>query len=403
MEKQSMRQLIKKELLNDPTKYFFMLGLFLYIVFLPISISIRQAGIILMILIYLLNILIKKQKFSFFQFIENKILAFLIIYFLFNAIFISINKDESLEVYLNAFWQCFIIFFIVDSALNNIRVNVNYLLILIMLSVFIQGLDGVYQYLRGYDFIGGIKIWGERLTAAMKTPRVGNFVSLALPAFFVFYFKNKDRFDRLYKKIIYILVIIPPIFLLIFSQTRSGWIGFLAFLIILSLYNFKKFFLPVFGVSSFIAILFWDIIYHRLNFEVFFRDPRFLLWKVGFDLFKMKPIFGHGIANFNEAYNLYKIYPYNIIPQYVHPHNIYIQLLCETGIIGFLLFAFLIISRFVKMLKLFNSNRNIIIWLNFAWINSYLFTAISAHSFFRTWWLGFFMLIFAVTNSFERE
>ena len=61
------------------------------------------------------------------------------------------------------------------------------------------------------------------------------------------------------------------------------------------------------------------------------HDP---LIKVGWKMFLEKPILGHGpklfrIKCLNEKYSSSKI---NCHP---HPHNFYIQLLAETGLIGF--------------------------------------------------------------------
>ena len=64
-------------------------------------------------------------------------------------------------------------------------------------------------------------------------------------------------------------------------------------------------------------------------------------------MFLSKPIFGHGPKNFR---NICKDYEYNQFSCTTHPHNIYLQLLSETGLIGlvFLLFA---IASIVFLLK----------------------------------------------------
>ena len=71
------------------------------------------------------------------------------------------------------------------------------------------------------------------------------------------------------------------------------------------------------------------------------------------EMFKEKPLTGHGYKSFR---NICKKYDY-INSKSVnnrcttHPHNYILQLLAETGIIGFLLFCFFLISIFLRAIK----------------------------------------------------
>jgi O-antigen ligase len=58
------------------------------------------------------------------------------------------------------------------------------------------------------------------------------------------------------------------------------------------------------------------------------------LIRTAFNMFLDKPIFGHGPKMFREACKDEK-YAVGITPCMTHPHNFYVQLLAETGIIGF--------------------------------------------------------------------
>ena len=56
-------------------------------------------------------------------------------------------------------------------------------------------------------------------------------------------------------------------------------------------------------------------------------------------MFKDKPVFGHG----NRAFKILSCekYKINIMSCASHPHNIYLQLLVENGLPGFILFVFI--------------------------------------------------------------
>tara|TARA_B100000700_G_C14961550_1_gene816733 strand:- start:849 stop:1337 length:489 start_codon:yes stop_codon:yes gene_type:complete len=75
--------------------------------------------------------------------------------------------------------------------------------------------------------------------------------------------------------------------------------------------------------------------------------------KTAINMFKDKPIFGHGPKMFRIICNDQK-YAVGLHPCNTHPHNFYVQLLAETGFIGFMfllvLFAYVIYCS-IKQLK----------------------------------------------------
>ena len=189
----------------------------------------------------------------------------------------------------------------------------------------------------------------------------------------------------------------PPLFLLIFSRTRSGWIGFLVFLLALFVFNIRKYFVYLVLFLGFILLLFQEEIIQRMSLDVILRDPRFELWEIGLNLFSKAPLLGHGISTFNEAFQSYGLLPTINSIKIPHPHNIYVQLLAETGMFGLLIFLFILAIRLYALIKVYISSKSILNLIYFSWILSSLANAFSAHSFFRTWWLGIFMVILAIT------
>ena len=57
--------------------------------------------------------------------------------------------------------------------------------------------------------------------------------------------------------------------------------------------------------------------------------------RTAYNMFKDQPIFGHGPKMFRVICKDEK-YSTGVTPCMTHPHNFYVQLLAETGIIGFL-------------------------------------------------------------------
>ena len=77
-------------------------------------------------------------------------------------------------------------------------------------------------------------------------------------------------------------------------------------------------------------------------------NGRFAYWSQAIDIFKEHKLFGIGWLQYSY---------FNI--DGTGAHNCYIQLLCETGIIGFSIFIFAILFSFISSIKLFDKIRNL--------------------------------------------
>lgn len=78
------------------------------------------------------------------------------------------------------------------------------------------------------------------------------------------------------------------------------------------------------------------------------RYERLLLWKSSVEIIKDYPITGIGLGNFNEVYNKEGYISEKARePQLSSPHNIFIHLCVETGLIGLFLFGALIMYQII--------------------------------------------------------
>lgn len=75
---------------------------------------------------------------------------------------------------------------------------------------------------------------------------------------------------------------------------------------------------------------------------------RTYIWKDSLDMIKDFPLVGVGLGNFGLAYTLYKKEAY-WAHVYDHAHNDYIELACETGLIGFILVFWALIAYFRRV------------------------------------------------------
>lgn len=78
------------------------------------------------------------------------------------------------------------------------------------------------------------------------------------------------------------------------------------------------------------------------------KDERLLLWQSSVEIIKDYPLTGIGLGNFNEVYNKEGyISDKARFPHLSSPHNIFIHLCVETGVVGLFLFVTLILYQLI--------------------------------------------------------
>lgn len=130
-------------------------------------------------------------------------------------------------------------------------------------------------------------------------------------------------------------------------------------------------------------------------------QTRFLAWQTALSGFKDKPILGVGPENFNYLFNLH----YN--PKFLKfggggfgetwfdkPHNAFLEILTETGIIGSLAFVFICIVTAGALLKLFKTNQKFLSSVLSSAFISYLVTVFFSFDSFGSWFGLFLFLAF---------
>tara|TARA_B110000027_G_scaffold52107_1_gene56846 strand:- start:1724 stop:3010 length:1287 start_codon:yes stop_codon:yes gene_type:complete len=245
----------------------------------------------------------------------------------------------------------------------------------------------------------------------------GSFLLRIIPIFFIFSFYNKEKiFAKKFSLLVFYIILSSSFILIILSGERSA-----VFLTILSILlsflffklNFRKIILYSLLILTFSTSTFYfypktkERIINQTIKQVFFIQDRagYNIGKKinifseghqdhlesGFLMFQENYILGVGVRNFrieckNDIYKIVGKYPCS-----THPHNTYIQLLSETGLIGFsfivvfLLFIFLQIFVFYK--KNFKQKRkfNISLAACFIIILVNLFPFMTSGSFFNNW------------------
>lgn len=177
-------------------------------------------------------------------------------------------------------------------------------------------------------------------------PAASFFGLIAIVAFSLLLFLDISKKYKVALLLFFALTLIA----VVLSMARNGYISVFTILIMLFLKNRQWF---IYGLVSFVVLLiiilsFSNPFSSRLktltDSKYSSNIDRIEMWKLAVEIFKEHPVVGVGKRNWGKSLAELKSNPqkWHIsgdIETFVHPHNIYLQSLAETGIIGLILFV----------------------------------------------------------------
>ena len=259
---------------------------------------------------------------------------------------ISLSIKSSLFYFRIGVFSCFI-WYLIDRD-KNILTYFYYALVLCF-SVLV--IDGYIQYFTGTN-LSGFKILWYRVSSFFGDELIlGSYLSRLFPLLFaLFLVKKKQKFEIYFIGLLFILVDV----LIFMSGERTAFffLNLSTLFIIILIKEYKKFRLVTF-IISIVCVLILGLNSSQLNQRMFkvpaenmglIESKKTLVIftpihdshiRTAYKMFKDQPIFGHGPKMFRVKCKDKK-YVVGIYACSTHPHNFYVQLLAETGVLGFL-------------------------------------------------------------------
>ena len=352
---------------------------------IPLSIiagsSIALINIILIILPFFL-LLFKKKNLIWIKDINVQFLLLLYLYLIFNT-FISLDYTEAIA--RNFGFIRFILLFIVinfffqQKSFNKVFNVWLVILLIVIFDVFFESFNGTNLLGYGETFKWDAAFGGRIVSFFKDEPIVGAYL-IGFFLIIVGYSFNKYNDYNAYLRLAVIFLSLVFLFAIIISGERANSIkalvGFAIFYALNKNFSLKK---KVTIFTSMILVIF--ILVSNSNFlkmrygfeflqkfsskekiETLYKEDIYLqLYKSSFKVFQNYPIFGVGNKNYSQAcYEKFNHeYKYDKNLNYVcstHPHQIYIELISEHGIVGFIIILLCIFYLLIK---------NIFIYINF--------------------------------------
>ena len=299
-------------------------------------------------LVFLVYVVRKKE---FYYFNNNPLIIFFsfCIYSILVSIFVAKDRMLSFESSLFYFrigvFACFV-WYLIDK--NKKILSYFYYILVVCFSVLV--VDGYFQFFSGFNIIG-LPALGDRISSFFgKELIIGSYLSRLFPLLFaLFVLRKNSKFEVYYIGILFILIDV----LIYIAGERASFVflNLSTLFIIILIKKYQKFRLITF-ICALIIITGLTLSYDKLSNRMIsdtFRGMGFLneqqkkniftpqhdsLIRTAYNMFLDKPIFGHGPKMFRVICKDEK-YSEGIASCNTHPHNFYVQLLAETGIIGF--------------------------------------------------------------------
>jgi O-antigen ligase len=296
------------------------------------------------------------------------------VYLIFTSVF-SDNFYESIKpsiTYVRFGFFSLAIAFILENKKDFIK----HFYLIMCFTLVILMFDGYFQFITGKNIFGFKGVRPDRLGGLFFDELIlGSYLGKILPIFCTFYLLNKSYFNKYY-----ILIFILLIYILVFlSGERAAFFTTTLYLIMVTpfLIGIKRaviLFVLIFSIfsvfistnKSFKSRYVDQMLLHTFNIgrndanpTTLFMPEHIGLFTSAIDIFKKNIFLGGGVKTFrinckntvNEELMKLKTVITSMSLCGSHPHNYYLQLLAETGLIGFLFILGIFIKLFFNYLK----------------------------------------------------
>ena len=310
----------------------------------------------------------KKKNYSYFN---NNFFYFFLIFWVYLVINSLINNSDINSLKISFFYFRYGVFVIAISSLLEVNDKfIKYFFNCIFICFTVLIFDGFYQYFVGKNIFGLSVEANYRVTSFFGDEMIlGSYLSRIWPIFFglsIFFFKNKKKLFFLF---ILIFILSEVLIFLSGDRTAFFYINLSAIFIIILSYKLLKLRLITLTISLFLIVIIsmfnptpkerlidQTLKQMNLNNEEKKDDDQIYIFSkqhthhyiTAYKMFLDNKLLGVGVKNFRNFCGDAKFRKSDLSCS-THPHNSYIQILSETGIIGFT-FLIIVLIYFSKLI-----------------------------------------------------
>lgn len=318
------------------------------------------------------------------------VLSLWFLYYLFKKKFYNIFRNSYFYLFIGFWLVCILssllsekILFSLKSSLFYIRIGIFALLIsylidhnkkildyfyyALLITFFVLIIDGYFQYFSGFNILG-YPMFPGRVSSFFKDKLIlGSYLARLFPLLFALFVirQNKYVFEKYGMFILFILVDV----LIFLSGERASFLflnlSTIFIICFISQYKLARLLVLICAYclitfltlndkqiyDRYITTVYQNLHYGKSDSSVnLFSPAHDSFARTAWNMFLDKPILGHG-PNLFRIKCSNPLYAQGLSPCNTHPHNFYVQLLAETGIIGFLFLTGLFLFFIYLMIR----------------------------------------------------
>jgi len=314
--------------------------------FLPISIALVESFAGAVILFYLL-----KKVFAWDLKPHGSLLAgamFGNILVVLTTVFFSKFFMVSLFAFFAKFIEgCFLYYSFVECF--DRKQYIRWFIRVLAFSAAVIALSGLSQYFFHYEFVRHMPLESGRISSTFRN--ANDFGAYLIPisslilAFLLMYVSSAGL--RVWHKALLAALMVLPLACLGLTYSRSSWGGFFVAMVLIGvmcrsmMYNvllitvFLAVFLPLMMIQRNVSFVSDNLTRSAVVTQTFGGMGRMEFWREAEKIIKQFPLFGSGLNTYSRVAPGYKINWGG------YPHNCYLQMAAETGIVGLVSFLVL--------------------------------------------------------------
>lgn len=352
--------------------------------------------------------------------IKNLYVIFFFIFFLISLFSSLISEYIQLSLSASLFYFRFIFFSLgIYILIHKNDKILHFFFFLLTIAIVVLFIDMTFEYLFEFNILGNKSILHNRVGSFFSLKIfgsesiAGNYIIRIMPIGLILILDNKIMFkNKKNRNLLIFFYIFAPVYLCLISGERTPFILSLIYLFMIFIFfpierNLKLISLLITLILSINLLIFSESsrervvygIYDSLNFEsekinIFSEihqshiDSSFMIISDNFPL-------GIGPKAFRQECKK-KQYIINEHSCTTHPHNIYIQLLLETGLAGFviivLFYLYLMYGFFKNFYLFYKKKTSSLDYIYFLPLLLIFFPLMPSHQFYSNWWSIFIFL-----------
>lgn len=264
----------------------------------------------------------------------------------------SVSLILSMEGFFFKLLEWVMVYFIVAETVSDEK-RLAEILGLMFFSAVIIAIDGIFQQIKGVDFLRGYTVSGYRIQGPFGNPNsFAGWLLFMIPlTLSIAYFGRGTAVDiykwtlaKVSKTMFWVLTILI-LACLVLTYTRGAWIALVLSLIFLGIFKSKKLLIPLIILLIVIPFVIPNTMKERILGIFYLGETevrRHYVWREALGVIEDFPLLGSGLNTYTEVGHYYKIFEGGGY----YPHNSYLHMAAESGIFGAGAFIWIIFTLF---------------------------------------------------------